>query len=171
MFQRIGEEIARQRRDPALSLSPSPARMRKAIKSSGPILATSPSSGTAKPPPPPARRVRRSMSALRLARLRVWRSCSTARSRPSTSVRSNPDKKMLCRDDRSAYCRERRQLVAHFVGLAIPRCCEASPLRRFCGRRRVRDWSAHSDGECHVDGLGSFTFRHFKTAGSVICSV
>ena len=49
--------------------------------------------------------------------------------------------------------------------------CEASPLRRFCGRRRVRDWSAHSDGECHVDGLGSFTFRHFKTAGSVICSV
>ena len=43
---------------PALSLRPRPATTRKAIKSSGPILATSPSSGTAKPPPLPARRVR-----------------------------------------------------------------------------------------------------------------
>jgi hypothetical protein len=80
---------------PALSLRPSPARTRKAIKSSARILATSPSSGTAKPPPPPARRVRRSMSVLRLARLRLWRSCSTARLRPSTSVGSKPDKKLL----------------------------------------------------------------------------
>jgi hypothetical protein len=78
---------------PALSLSL--ARTRKAIKSSGPILATSPSSGTAKRPPPPARRVRRFMSVLRLARLRVWQSSSTARSRPSTSVGSKPDKKLL----------------------------------------------------------------------------
>jgi len=51
--------------------------------------------GTAKLPPPPARRVRRSMSVLRLARLRVWRSSSTARSRPSMSVGSKPDKKLL----------------------------------------------------------------------------
>ncbi len=80
---------------PALSLRPSLATTRKAIKSSGPILATSPSSGTAKLPPPPARRVRRSMSVLRLARLRLWRSSSTARSGPSTSVRSKPDKKLL----------------------------------------------------------------------------
>ena len=56
---------------PALSLRLSPATTRKAIKS-WVILATSPSSGTAKPPPPPPRRVRRSMSVLRLARLRLW---------------------------------------------------------------------------------------------------
>ena len=80
---------------PALSPRPSPATKRKAIKSWDPILATSPSSGTAKPPPPPARQVRQSMSGLRLARLRLWRSCSTARSDRSTSVRSKPDKKLL----------------------------------------------------------------------------
>src|SRR5215831_19048258 len=62
---------------------------RRVIKSWGPILATSPSSGTAKATPPTARRVRRSMSALQLERLRLWRSCSTAVSRPSTSAGSS----------------------------------------------------------------------------------
>ena len=64
---------------------------RQAIKSSGPILATTPSSSIAKPKRPPAGRVRRSMSVLRLARPRVWRSCSTARSRPSTSAISRAE--------------------------------------------------------------------------------
>jgi hypothetical protein len=35
------------------------------------------------------------MSVLRLARLRLWQFCSTAKSRPSTSAGSKPDKKLL----------------------------------------------------------------------------
>ena len=72
---------------PAPSLRPRPATTRKAIKSSGPILATSPSSGTAKPPPPPARRVRRSMSVLRLARLRLWRILLNGKAPPVNECR------------------------------------------------------------------------------------
>ena len=61
----------------------------KATKSSGPIHATSPSSNIAKPPPRIAKRVRRSMSALLQALLRLWPSNSTARSRPSTTAGPN----------------------------------------------------------------------------------
>ena len=70
--------------------SPSPlAPKPKATKSSGPIHATSPSSSIAKPPPRIAKRVRRSMSALLQALLRLWPSNSTARSRPSMSAGPN----------------------------------------------------------------------------------
>src|SRR5215831_7193759 len=77
---------------PALSRRPVPAA-RRAIKFWGHIRATSPSSNIAKARPPTARRVRQSMSALRLARLRLWRSSSTAVSRPSTNAGSKPDKR------------------------------------------------------------------------------
>ncbi len=79
---------SRSRKDrssvPAQSRRPVPAA---AIRSLGLIHATSPSSNIAKAPPRLTKRVRRSMSAPLQARLLLWPSSSTARSRPSTSAR------------------------------------------------------------------------------------
>ena len=87
---RASTNRCRKGRSSVPAQSPSPlAPTPKATKSSGPIHATSPSSNIAKPPPRIAKQVRRSMSALLQARLRLWPSNSTARSRPSTSAGPN----------------------------------------------------------------------------------
>jgi hypothetical protein len=74
----------------APSLRLSPARPRLAIRLWGHTRATSHGSNIARAPSPTATRVRRSMSAPRLAQLRVWPQNSTARPRRlSTSVSPN----------------------------------------------------------------------------------
>ncbi len=69
---RVSTSLCRRDRSSvhARSLTPAPAAHR-AIRSSGPIPATSPSSNIARATSPPARRARRSMSARRLGPLRL----------------------------------------------------------------------------------------------------
>ena len=87
---RASTNRCRKGRSSVPAQSPSPLALTpKATKSSGPIHATSPSSNIANPPPRIAKRVRRSMSALLQALLRLWPFNSTARFHPSTIAGPN----------------------------------------------------------------------------------